>query len=37
MSLGGLAGTIALTKSIQQDKKNEQGQSGKDSVSDIVY
>jgi regulator of protease activity HflC (stomatin/prohibitin superfamily) len=37
MSLGGLTGTIALTKSIQQDKKKEQNPSGKDGVSDIVY
>lgn len=37
MSLGGLNGTIALTKSIQQDKKNEQNQPGKDGVGDIVY
>ena len=37
MSLGGLTGTIALTKSIQQDKQKEQNQPGKDGVSDIVY
>ncbi|GAT63667.1 slipin family protein [Paludibacter jiangxiensis] len=37
MSLGGLTGTIALTKSIQQDKEKEQRQSGKEGVSDIVY
>ena len=39
MSLGGLTGTIALTKSIQQDKakeaeKNVKGSGG---LSDIVY
>jgi regulator of protease activity HflC (stomatin/prohibitin superfamily) len=37
MSLGGLTGTIALTKSIQQDKEKEQRQSGKEGLSDIVY
>jgi len=37
MSLGGLAGTIALTKSIQQDKQKEQDQAGKEGISDIVY
>ena len=37
MSLGGLTGTIALTKSIQQDKKKDQPQPGKDGANDIVY